>query len=71
MSKLTAKKRNRLKKSTFALPSKRKYPIPDKAHARAALAYVKRKDTDGSFSTISRKVYKKFPSLKPSRRKKK
>jgi hypothetical protein len=70
MSKLPAKKRNRLKKSSFALPSKRKYPINDIAHAKAALRFAKRKDTEGAFSTIAAKVYKKYPSLKPSNKKK-
>ena len=38
VGKLTAKKRNSLKTSTFGLPGKRAYPMPDKAHAIAAKA---------------------------------
>ena len=38
MAELTSKKRNSLKKSTFGLPSEKKYPMPDKAHAANAKA---------------------------------
>ena len=38
MSKLTAKKRGKLAKSTFGLPGQRKYPMPDKSHAANAKA---------------------------------
>lgn len=38
MAKLTAKDRAGLKASTFGLPGKRAYPMPDKSHARFALA---------------------------------
>ncbi len=71
MAKLTAKRRKSLPKSAFALPSKKKYPIPDKAHARAALAYAARKDTEGSYATVRRAVLKKFPSMKTTAKKKK
>jgi len=37
---LSTKQRKKLSKKEFALPGKRKYPIPDKAHARNALARV-------------------------------
>ena len=36
----STKNRKKLSKKSFALPGKRKYPIPDKAHARNALARV-------------------------------
>ena len=38
MAKLTPKKRKALPKSEFALPAKKAYPIPDKAHAANAKA---------------------------------
>jgi hypothetical protein len=38
VAKLTAAKRKRLPKSDFGIPGKRKFPMPDKAHARAALS---------------------------------
>jgi hypothetical protein len=38
LAKLTAKTRKSLPKSSFGLPSKRAYPMPDKAHAANAKA---------------------------------
>ena len=40
MSKLSTAQRNKLPDSAFALPGRR-YPIPDAAHARNALARAK------------------------------
>ena len=34
MAELTTKKRNSEPKSDFGLPDERKYPMPDKSHAR-------------------------------------
>lgn len=42
MAKLTAKQRSALKPSTFALPAERRFPMPDKTHARAALSGASR-----------------------------
>ena len=61
MKELTTKKRNRLKKSTFALPGQRKYPINDLNHARNALARSSGKPEE---ATVKSAVYKKYPSLK-------
>ena len=36
MAKLTSKSRNKLPKSDFGLPGEKKYPMPDKSHARNA-----------------------------------
>lgn len=36
--KLTTKKRNRLKDSTFAFPKKQKMPLPDASHVKNAAA---------------------------------
>lgn len=38
MAKLTTKARNKLPLTSFGLPGKRAYPMPDKAHAVAAKA---------------------------------
>ena len=38
MSELTSAHRNKLKSSEFGLPSERKYPMPDRAHAANAKA---------------------------------
>lgn len=61
---VSSKERRRLPKSAFALPSLRKYPINTKRRAVAALAYARRSSTAGSYSTIRRKVVKRYPSLK-------
>lgn len=61
---MKASARKRLPKSSFALPSKRKYPIDTKKRARAALSYSARSDTVGSAATVRRAVLKKYPSLK-------
>lgn len=69
MSKLTMKRRQKLPRSDFALPGKGEgkggkgsgsYPIPDKAHARAALSYVSRYGTPSEQATVRRKVKAKF-----------
>ena len=64
MARLTAKQRKRLKKTSFAIPSKRAYPINDISHARNALAMVAAHGSDGEKSKVRRAVYKKYPSLK-------
>lgn len=71
MAVLKAHQRRKLQKGSFALPGKRKYPIHDKAHAKAALSYAARSDTEGSYETVRAKVLQKFPSLKQSGGKKK
>jgi hypothetical protein len=67
---LTAKQRNALPDSAFALPRQRKYPVPTKAQARKAgisekqrlglhrnaLARATQKKTAGSYPTIANKV---------------
>jgi hypothetical protein len=67
---LTSRQRRALPDSAFALPSKRKYPVPTKAQARRAgiseaqrlrlhrnaLARSTNKRTAGSYPTIARKV---------------
>ena len=50
MAKLSAKKRNKLKKSVFGIPSERKYPMPDKAHARNAKARASQQYRIGNLS---------------------
>jgi hypothetical protein len=60
---LSTKDRKRLSKKSFALPGKRKYPIPDKAHARNALARVAQNGTPAEQKKVKAAVRKKFPSL--------
>jgi len=70
MAKLTGKQRKKLPKSSFAIPSKRKFPIPDKAHARNALARVKQSGTKAQQKKVRAAVTKRFPSLKKTGKKK-
>ena len=67
MAVLTSKQRKRLKSATFALPKVRKYPLPDLAHARNALARVAQHGTPAEKAAVRRKVYKKYPSLKKTK----
>jgi hypothetical protein len=50
MAKLKAKRRNKLKKSQFALPGSRRFPIHDKAHARNAKARASQMQKSGKIS---------------------
>ena len=59
----SGKERKKLKKKSFALPGKRKYPIPDKAHARNALARVAQNGTEAEQNKVRAAVKKRFPSL--------
>ena len=47
---MKAKARSKLKKSQFGLPGKRKYPMPDKAHAVNAKARAKQQRKRGKLS---------------------
>lgn len=61
---LSEKQRDDLGKGEFALPGKKKYPIPDEAHARNALARASQFASKGEQSTIRAAVDKKFPGVK-------
>jgi len=54
VAKLTAKKRNALPKSAFALPGKRAYPTNDKAHAVNAKARASQMVKKGKLSASSK-----------------
>jgi hypothetical protein len=56
--------RKKLKKSSFALPEEEKYPIPDLAHARNALARVAQHGTEKEQKKVRKAVEKRYPSLK-------
>jgi len=60
---LSTKERKKLKKGSFALPGKRKYPIPDKAHARNALARVAQHGTPAEQKKVKAAVKKRYPSI--------
>jgi hypothetical protein len=71
MAKLTAKSRNKLPKSEFALPKERKYPVNDKAHAKNAKARASEMEHKGkiSKSTESKIDSKANKVLKSSKKK--
>lgn len=50
VGKLTAAKRNKLKSSTFGLPGRRAYPMPDRSHAANAKARAKQQLNTGNLS---------------------
>ena len=60
---LSTKQRKKLSKKEFALPGKRKYPIPDKAHARNALARVAQYGTPAEQRKVKAAVKRRFPSV--------
>ena len=74
MVKLTAKKRARMRKSTFALPAKKsakrgspavrnRYPLDTLARARSALSRVSGNGTSAEKKKVARAVKRRFPSL--------
>jgi len=50
MPELSEKKRDSLKESQFGLPDERKYPMPDKSHARNAKARASQQQAKGNLS---------------------
>lgn len=67
MAKLKNSTRKRMKATSFALPGQKKYPIPDKTHARMALAMVAAHGTTTEKRKVRAAVKKKFPSIKQSK----
>lgn len=63
MAKLTTKRRKTLRKTQFALPNERKYPINDAAHARNALARVAQHGTSAEKAKVRAAVRRKYPSI--------
>ncbi len=54
MAKLTAAKRKKIPKKEFGLPGEKKYPMPDKSHARNAKARASEMEHKGKLSASSR-----------------
>lgn len=63
MAKLTSRQRKELPKSSFAEPSKRGYPIPDRSHARNALARVSQFGSPAEKAKVRSAVKRKFPGI--------
>ena len=60
MATLSTRKRNSLSKTQFGLPEERKYPMPDKAHARNAKARAAQQEEKGNLTAAEeRKIDRK------------
>jgi hypothetical protein len=55
VSNLSTKKRESLPKSDFGLPDERKYPMPDKSHARNAKARASQQEDDGNLTAAEKR----------------
>lgn len=55
MAKLTTAKKRSEPAKEFGLPEKRKYPMPDKSHARNAKARASQMEHQGKLSAADRK----------------
>ncbi len=54
MAKLSTKSRDKLPKSDFGLPGEKKYPMPDKSHARNAKARASEMEHKGKLSSSAK-----------------
>ena len=54
MATLSEKKRDSLPKSKFGLPDERKYPMPDKSHARNAKARASQQEDKGTITSAEK-----------------
>ena len=54
MAELTTKKRDAEPKSDFGLPEERKYPMPDKSHARNAKARASQQRKKGDLTAAEK-----------------
>jgi hypothetical protein len=77
MAKLSYAARQKMPKSSFALPGKGtgpkgkgggSYPIPDKAHARNALARVAQHGSSEEKARVRAKVHAKYPNIGKSKK---
>ncbi len=50
MAELSEKKRDSMPKSQYGLPEERKYPMPDKSHARNAKARASQQEHKGTIT---------------------
>ena len=66
--KLSYQARKSLPSSTFVEPGARKYPIPDAAHARNALARVSQFGSSIEQARVRAAVRRKFPKIKVNKK---
>lgn len=71
MAKIKWSERKKLKKSSFAIPSKApasgSYPIPDASHARNALARVSQHGSSAEKAAVRAKVHLRYPNIGKSK----
>lgn len=67
MAQLSTKMRDNMPKSMFAIPSKRAYPIHDRAHAIDALARVDANGTPQEKAQVRAAVRRRYPDLPSSK----
>jgi hypothetical protein len=64
MANLSTRKRESLPSSEFGLPGKRKYPMPDPAHARNAKARASQQEDKGTITQSEKeKIHRKADSI--------
>lgn len=63
MARLTSRGRKRIKRSRFAIPEKRKYPIHDRSHARNALSRVAQNGTPTERKRVRAAVRRRYPGI--------
>jgi hypothetical protein len=66
VARLSYRERQSLPSRLFVFPKERRYPIPDKAHARNALARVSQHGTPAERAKVRRAVKRRFPDIKVS-----
>ena len=64
MAKLSYQERKNLPKKSFIEPGARKYPIPDEAHGRNALARVSQFGSPAEQARVKAAVHRRFPGIK-------
>lgn len=52
-----------VKRSTFGLPAKRKYPFNTRRRARAALSFISRYGTSAQKADVRRRVKHRWPTM--------
>lgn len=63
MAVITAAERNKLPNSSFAIPSKRAYPIGDRSHAANAMARVSQFGSESEKKQVRAAVHKRYPDM--------
>jgi len=64
MAKLTAAERRKIPTKVFGLPEKRKYPLEDEGHARAALSRAAANASPEEQKRIRNKVHSLYPGMR-------